>query len=187
MWPWEIIAVASSILYLLFAIRQNILCWLWALIGTAIYAVLMYRVNLYMEALLQLFYLGMAVYGWYSWRHGPGPAHELPVNSWPLAFNIVPIGLVLLLTVISGYGMATHTDAAFPYLDSFTTWGGVVATWMVARKILQNWHYWFVIDTVSIFLYANRGLWLTVVLFMLYLVLVVAGLRSWRRSFNESE
>lgn len=185
MWPWEFIAVISLVLYLILAIRQNTLCWLAALVGTCIYAVLMYQVNLYMEAVLQVFYVGMAVYGWYSWRHGPGRDHELPVTNWPLAFNLVPVTLILLLTICSGYFLEANTDAAFPYLDSFTTWGGIIATWMVARKILQNWHYWFVIDAVSVFLYGSRGLWLTVILFLLYLVLVIFGLRSWKRNWSE--
>jgi nicotinamide mononucleotide transporter len=185
MWPWEAVAVFFLIAYLLLAIRQNILCWVAAFIGTAIYAVLMYRVNLYMESALQLFYIAMAVYGWYSWRHGPGSSHELPVTDWPLAFNLLPITVIAVLSVTSGFLLSANTDAAFPYIDSFTTWGGVVTTWMVARKILQNWYYWLVIDAVSIFLYASRGLWLTVILFMLYVVLVFFGLKAWKRSLSE--
>ncbi|MEJ2176477.1 MAG: nicotinamide riboside transporter PnuC [Gammaproteobacteria bacterium] len=185
MWPWEAIAMFFLVAYLLLAIRQNILCWVAALIGTAIYAVLMYRVNLYMESALQLFYIAMAVYGWYSWRHGPGPSDELLITDWPVAFNLLPITLIAVLSVISGFLLSASTDAAFPYIDSFTTWGGVVTTWMVARKILQNWYYWLVIDVVSIFLYASRGLWLTVILFMLYVVLVFFGLKAWKRSLSE--
>jgi nicotinamide mononucleotide transporter len=71
-----------------------------------------------------------------------------------------------------------------PYLDSFTTWGAIVTTWMVARKIIQNWHYWFIIDSVSVYLYVSRGLWLTSLLFVLYLVLIVIGYREWRKSMD---
>jgi nicotinamide mononucleotide transporter len=71
-----------------------------------------------------------------------------------------------------------------PYLDSFTTWGAIVTTWMVARKIIQNWHYWFIIDSVSVYLYTSRGLWLTALLFVLYLVLIVIGYREWRKSME---
>jgi len=185
MWPWEMIAVILAIVYLLLAIRQNILCWAAAIISTAIYLVLMFRVGLYMESALQLFYIAMAIYGWYSWRHGQGSgsgsAHELQVTSWPLAFNILPVLLIAFATVVSGFVLRAYTNAAMPYMDSFTTWGAIVSTWMVARKIIQNWHYWFVIDTVSIYLYASRGLWLTVLLFALYLVLIVIGLKEWRK------
>jgi nicotinamide mononucleotide transporter len=185
MWPWEGIAVVSLLAYLVLAIRQNALCWPAAIIGTAIYVVLMFQVGLYMESALQLFYIGMAIYGWYSWRHGSGPNNQLQITSWPLAFNILPIVAIFTLTLVSGYLLAAFTNAAMPYLDSFTTWAAVITTWMVARKILQNWHYWFVIDSVSVYLYVSRGLWLTALLFVLYLVLIVVGYRAWLQSARE--
>jgi nicotinamide mononucleotide transporter len=182
MWPWEAIAVLLAIAYLVLAIRQNILCWAAALASTSIYLVLMLQVGLYMESALQLFYMAMAVYGWYAWRQGPEPGQELPVTSWPPAFNLPPLLLIALLTLISGYLLDRNTAAALPYLDSFTTWGAVISTWMVARKIIQNWHYWFVIDSVSVYLYMSRGLWLTALLFLLYLVLIIIGYRAWLAS-----
>lgn len=184
MWPWEAMAVVLLVVYLLFAIRQNILCWVAAIAGTSIYVVLMFRVGLYMESALQLFYIAMAAYGWYSWRHGPASDHSLPVTSWPLIYNLLPVALICLLSLCSGYLFATYTSAALPYIDSFTTWGSIFATWMVARKILQNWVYWFVIDFVSVYLYVSRGLWLTAILFLVYLVLIIFGYRAWRASLR---
>jgi nicotinamide mononucleotide transporter len=185
MWPWEAIAVVSLLAYLVLAIRQNALCWPAAIIGTAIYVVLMFQVGLYMESALQLFYIGMAIYGWYTWRHGSGPNKQLLITIWSLAFNILPIAVIFILTLASGYLLATFTNAAMPYLDSFTTWAAVITTWMVARKILQNWHYWFVIDSVSVYLYVSRGLWLTAMLFVLYLILILIGYRAWLQSARE--
>jgi nicotinamide mononucleotide transporter len=182
--PWEGLAVMLAIAYLLLAIRENRACWIAAIFSTSIYIVLMYNVGLYMESALQLFYIGMAVYGWYSWRGGGDHHQRLRVSDWPLARNILPVCLILLATVISGYALTRYTDAAMPYLDSFTTWGAIVTTWMVARKILQNWHYWFVIDSISVYLYVSRGLYLTAALFVLYLVLIVVGYRAWRKSLD---
>jgi nicotinamide mononucleotide transporter len=187
MWPWEAVAVVSLIAYLILAIYENRACWLAAVIGTSIYVVLMYQVGLYMESLLQVFYLGMAIYGWYSWSHGPEPDHSLLVTDWPLAFNLLPVTLITCLSMLSGFVLSGYTDAALPYVDSFTTWGGIITTWMVAKKILQNWHYWFVIDAVSIYLYSSRGLWLTVLLFVIYLVLVIVGYRAWHKSMRTSD
>ena len=181
LWPWEAVAVVLAIIYLLLAIRQNILCWVAAFASATIYLVLMFRVGLYMESGLQLFYMAMALYGWYSWRHGSGVREQLRVSSWPLAFNIPPLLLIGFATFVSGFVLQSYSNAAMPYIDSFTSWGAIVSTWMVARKIIQNWHYWFVIDSVSIYLYASRGLWLTVLLFALYLVLIVIGFREWRK------
>ena len=76
------------------------------------------------------------------------------------------------------------TDAALPYLDSFTTWGSLVTTWMVARKVLENWLYWLVIDSVSIYLYIDRELYLTALLFAAYVVIVIIGYVKWSQRYR---
>jgi nicotinamide mononucleotide transporter len=93
---------------------------------------------------------------------------------------------VLLLVIVSGELLTRYSNAALPFLDSLTTWGAVVATFMVTRKILENWIYWFVIDAVSIALYISRDLFFTAALFTAYLVMIVIGYRSWRASMMES-
>jgi nicotinamide mononucleotide transporter len=182
---WEIVAVVLAVAYLVLAIRQNIWCWAAAFASTSIYLVLMYQASLLMESALQVFYLGMAVYGWYQWRHGPESDHSLPVSRWRPARHAGVIVAVLIATLISGRLLSEYSTAALPYIDSFTTWGAIVATFMVARKILENWLYWFVIDSVSIYLYVNRELYLTALLFAGYLVLIVIGYLSWRRDMQE--
>jgi nicotinamide mononucleotide transporter len=184
--PWEVVAVVLAIAYLVLAIRENIACWIAAIFSTSIYIVLMFQAGLYMESALQFFYIGMAVYGWRTWRCG-GDGHKLLISSWPLKRHFVPLSLILVATIATGYLLGRFTDAALPYLDSFTTWGAIVTTWMVARKILQNWHYWFVIDSVSIYLYVSRGLYLTAALFVLYLVLIVIGYREWSKNLGKSD
>ncbi len=181
---WEVTAVVLALAYLVLAIRENIACWFAAILSTSIYIVLMYQAGLYMESVLQVFYIAMAVYGWFSWKQGGGSDHKLSVSSWPLNRHAAPLVLILLLTLASGFVLSRYSDAAMPYVDSFTTWGAIVTTWMVAKKILQNWHYWFIIDSVSVYLYVSRGLWLTALLFILYLVLIVVGYREWRKSMD---
>jgi len=185
--PWEAVAVMLLIAYLVLAIRQNIWCWAAAFAGTCIYVVLMYEARLYMESALQVFYLGMAIYGWYRWRHGPGPDNELPITSWDGTLHLRAVAMVAVLTALSGTLLDRYSDAALPYLDSFTTWGAVITTWMVARKVLENWLYWFVIDGVSIYLYVSRELYLTALLFAVYLVLVVVGYLAWRRDYRRGD
>lgn len=181
----EVLAVVLAVLYLLLAIRQNIWCWAAAAVSTALYLVIMYRAGLYMESALQVFYLAMAAYGWYEWRYG-GAAHTgLKVSTWPWRAHLLAVGGVLLLVLLSGGLLSRYTEAALPFADSFTTWGAVVATFMVARKILENWLYWFVIDAVSIGLYIDRGLYFTAALFGVYLVMIVFGYRAWRASMRE--
>jgi nicotinamide mononucleotide transporter len=182
---WEVLAVLLLVAYLLLAIRQNSLCWPAAIAGSAIYVFLMYGAGLYMESALQVFYIAMAVYGWWSWQHGWAENHELPVMNWPLAFHFPVLLLIAVLTCCSGYLLSHYSDAAFPYIDSFTTWAAIITTWMVARKILQNWHYWLVIDSISVYLYMSRGLYLTALLFCVYLVLIVIGYRTWKHSMAD--
>jgi nicotinamide mononucleotide transporter len=124
----------------------------------------------------------MAFYGWHHWKKGTDHGRSLPVINWPMAFHLLPLLMIAILTVLSGFLLSEYSDAALPYLDSFTTWGAIFATWMVAHKVLQNWHYWFVIDALSVFIYISRGLWLTALLYLLYLLLIVAGFRVWRTS-----
>lgn len=179
---WEALAVVLAVAYLLLAIRQNIWCWAAAAVSTTLYLFIMFDSKLYMQSLLQLYYLAMAAYGWYNWRRPQTVGGELPVTVWPLRYHAIAIGAVLLLALVSAGLLQRYSDGALPYLDAFTAWGAVVTTFMVARKILENWLYWFVIDTVSIGLYLDRELYLTAALFAIYLVLVVVGYRSWRAS-----
>jgi nicotinamide mononucleotide transporter len=184
---WEVLAVVLAVVYLVLAIRQNIWCWAAAAISTLLYLYIMFEARLYMESVLQLFYLAMAAYGWRQWRRGGEGGTELAVSTWPWRAHVVAVASVLLLVVISGELLTRHSDAALPFLDSLTTWGAVVATFMVARKILENWIYWFVIDAVSIVLYLNRDLYFTAALFGGYLVMIVVGYRSWRASMLEEQ
>jgi nicotinamide mononucleotide transporter len=184
---WELPAVALAVAYLVLAIRQNIWCWAAAAVSTLLFLYVMYRAGLYMQSALQLFYLAMAAYGWQQWRRGGPDGSALAVSTWPLRNHLVAIGGVLLLTAISGGLLTRFAASALPFLDALTTWGAVVTTFMVARKVLENWIYWFVIDMVSIGLYLARELYFTAALFAIYLVMVVIGYRSWRASMREGQ
>lgn len=177
----ESAAVVLAIAYLLLAIRQNIWCWAAALASTAIYLYVFFDARLYMESALQVFYFAMALYGWHQWRRGGNEGGALRVQRWAVRHHLGAIAGILMLSLASGYLLERYTEAALPFLDSVTTWGGIVATYMVARKVLENWHYWFVIDAISIGLYLERGLQQTAALFALYLVLIVFGYFAWRK------
>lgn len=175
-----------AVVYLVLAIRQNIWCWAAAAGSTLIYLFVMYGAGLYMESGLQLFYLAMAAYGWWQWRGG-GTENELPVSNWPLRYHVMALLTIAALVGASGYLLQSFTQAALPFWDSLTTWGAVVATYMVTRKILENWIYWFVIDGISVGLYTARGLNLTALLFVAYLVMIVIGYKSWRASMQQNQ
>jgi len=182
----ETIAVVLAVLYLVLAIQQNIWCWLCAGVSTAIFVYLFFDVRLYMEAVLNIFYFVMAIYGWYSWYFGRSGGHDLLVVSWSPKSHMRAIAAVVVLSLASGYLLDTYTLAAFPYVDSLTSWGAVWATYLVARKVLENWWYWLVIDTTMIYVFWVKDLELTAVLYVIYLVMIPIGLISWTRSWRDA-
>ncbi|MBM96051.1 MAG: nicotinamide mononucleotide transporter [Oceanospirillaceae bacterium] len=185
----EVVAVALGLAYLVLAMRQNSWCWYAAFGSTAIYIWLFWSVSLPMESALNVYYLAMAVYGWWVWRHGNTDVanqktSELPIQSWGMQNHLLAIGGVTVLTLVSGYLLSSFTDAARPYVDSFTTWGAVITTWMVARKVLENWLYWIVVDSVAAWLFFDRELYLTSLLMVIYVGMVVAGWFRWRAAYS---
>ena len=182
----ENLAVFLAIAYLFLAIRQNILCWLCAASSSLIYIALFFNVKLYMESILNIFYFCMAIYGWLSWRSSKKNS-SLGVISWDLRVHLRSIFLISMLSIASGYFLYRHTDAAFPYIDSLTTFFSIWATFLVAKKVLENWWYWLIIDIASIAIYWERGLSSTSLLFLLYVVMIPFGIYSWRLSYKESQ
>ena len=172
-------AVILAVLYLLLAVRQHILCWLCWIISSCLYLYVMYEAGLYMESMLQIFYIIMGFYGWSQWNKSVDQA-SFQVNRWSPLNHLIAIAVVLMLTFASGQVLELYTEAAMPFIDALTTWGAVVTTYMVAKKLLENWIYWFVIDSISIYLFVSRELYFTAFLFLVYLFIIVIGYRSWR-------
>lgn len=182
----EVLAVALALAYLVLAIRENRWCWPAGIASAALYLVVFYRAGLYMQAALQVFYAAMGVYGWWAWRPAAAGAGVV-IHRWPLARHVAAIAGVAVLGLATGYGLErAGTDAAAPYTDSLLTYGAILTTWMVARKLLENWLYWFVIDAVTLALMLQQGLLPTAALFAVYLVLVVVGWREWLRAWQRS-
>jgi nicotinamide mononucleotide transporter len=177
----ELVAAALAVAYLLLAIRQRIECWAAAFVSSCLYVWVLFTARLYMESLLNAFYAAMAVYGFWQWRRG-GEGTALAVSRWPLLRHAAGVLGVLCLSAISSYFLGRFTPAAWPLMDSMVAWSSVFATFLVTRKVYENWHWWLVIDSVSLCLYFSRHLYLTVLLFAAYLVLIVIGMRQWRRT-----
>ena len=179
----ETLAVALGISYLLLAMRENSLCWYCAFFSTAIYVYIFGDVSLYMESALNVYYMGMAIYGWLQWQKGGANHSGVEIVRWTAKHHIICVLVILIASVISGYLLSVNTDARLPYLDSFTTWASVLTTVMVAGKVLENWLYWIVINSVSIYLYIDRDLDQTAAMFTLYLMLSVLGYVAWKKNY----
>tara|TARA_B100000941_G_scaffold6919_1_gene4403 strand:- start:4505 stop:5098 length:594 start_codon:yes stop_codon:yes gene_type:complete len=184
---FEIVAALLAITYLLLAMLQDIRCWVAWIISSLMYLFVMYSASLYMEALLQIFYIFIGFYGLYQWRYKSDLNEPLKITAWSVKNHSIVIGILIFLTFVSGYILTIYTAAASPFIDAFTTWGAIAASYLVAKKVLENWFYWFVIDLVSVFLFTSRELYPTAFLFVVYLVLVVFGYSTWRKSWQHAD
>jgi len=176
----ELAAVVLALGYVVLAIKRSLWCWLCAFVSTAIYVALMFQARLYMETALQLFYLAMAVYGYIAWRRGSS-AGEVTLTHLSLRVH----GLVLLgiaaIGCVNGFILSRTTNAAWPYVDALITWSSVATTWMVTRRVIENWVYWIAIDAVSAYIYFRQDLKATGVLFVLYTFIAMYGCYVWLR------
>lgn len=182
----EALAVLFAVIYLLLAVKQDVKCWFAAIISSTLYFFIMYKAGLYMEAWLQIFYIVMAFYGIQQWTVTNNNQSKFIVRSWRWNTHFWVIAIIIILAIITGLLLEKFTNAALPFLDGLTTWGAIITTYMVAKRLLENWIYWFVIDMISIYLFLSRGLFLTAILFCIYLVIIFFGYRSWIKIRDEN-
>ncbi len=178
--PAEIAAVACGFAYILLAIRQQRACWIAGGVSSALYAFVFLDTGLPMQAILQLVYIALAFYGWYSWQRDAG--HLSAPRRLPARGHLVALGSVLLATAASAPLAARYALATAPIADSLGTWASLFATWLLARRYADNWAWWIVIDTGLAALFLRQGLAMTAALYLAYAALAWAGWRSWRRS-----
>ncbi|GEK09790.1 nicotinamide riboside transporter PnuC [Pseudoalteromonas peptidolytica] len=183
---WEYIAVVLAVAYLLLAIKENIWCWPVAFINTFIYTVLYWNGALVMESLLHFYYMVMAVVGWWMWRQGNKNAPSR-ITSWSMSKHLSVIAVTAIVSVVLGYVTKHYMSADLAYLDSFTTCFAVVTTYLVAKKVLENWLYWVVIDAASIYLYYLKGFYPTLVLFIFYTLMACWGYKRWYEEYEAKQ
>ena len=175
----EWVAAGLALGYLLLAIRQSPWCWAFAIASAALYLVVFARAGLVMQAALQVFYVGMAVYGWRAWR-GSGSTAPVAISRWTARRHLLAWIAVGAFALVNGAIVGrTSGGSVVPYVDAAIAWGSVLTTWMVARKVLENWLYWIVLDFAAAVLAAWQGLAATSLLFLLYTALAVQGHRQW--------
>ncbi|MDP7593469.1 MAG: nicotinamide riboside transporter PnuC [Litorilituus sp.] len=190
--PWlELMAMLLALAYVVLAANGSLWCWPAAFISTALYTIIFYDVLLLMDSALNLYYLVMAFYGYWIWQKKHPQVNyqktSLEVISLP-ANKHLKIGITLAaISLVLGYVMANYTPAAFPYLDTFTTVFAIFATYLVTQKVLENWLYWLVIDTVSIYLYLEKGLFPTAALFVIYIIIASYGYVKWYGFYKNNQ
>jgi nicotinamide mononucleotide transporter len=181
----ELVAVLLGVVYLVLAVKRSRWCWVAGGISSAIVIWLSAQRALPMQAWLNVYYVGVSVYGFWRWSDANIPRPV--VTLLPLRWHVIGALSVVLISVLTAQYLVRETQAAWPYLDSLTTWGSLFTTWLTARVKLENWAYWFLIDAVEAFLFLEQKLYLLGLMTAATLVVIIFGQRSWWRSWREQQ
>jgi nicotinamide mononucleotide transporter len=184
----EYFIFTTGLLYVIYAARNSWICWIWGLFNAASWMIgAFFQYQLYIDGFLQIYYLAMSVWGLWLWSKGGASRTGLPITVRPMKFHLSWIGLGLISTLAVGYVFEMYTDTAAPYPDAFTTVFSLLTTYLVVKRILENWIYWIVIDLVYIALYFSRGGYLLSLLFVIFCVVAITGFLKWRREYYRNE
>ena len=182
----ELAGAIAGIAYIGFSIRQSVLTWPVGLGTSLLYIVVFYKAQFYADMGLQFYYVFISIYGWYLWVKGNPSGHKTPVavsrTGKQMALVLVAVTLVLFAGI--AYILIHYTDSPVPWMDSATTALSIVATWMLARKLIGHWLIWIFVDLFSAGLYIYKGLWPTTVLFLIYTLMAIAGYRQWSKELK---
>ncbi|MCX6257198.1 MAG: nicotinamide riboside transporter PnuC [Bacteroidia bacterium] len=185
----EISGTITGLVYLYFSIRQNILLWLFGILNAGLYIYVFFSSRLYADMSLQVYYLVVSLYGWYHWVFGSknNDTHELPVSRliWKQAVILFFIFIILFISLY--FILKKYTDSPVPTGDSFATALSIVATWMLARKILEHWLVWIVVDAFCMGLFYYKDLYPTVFLYFVFTVMAFTGYFQWKKTISSYE
>ncbi len=183
----ELLGSIFGLLYILFSIKQNIWCWPIGFITSALYIYVFFISKFYADMGLQVYYLVISLYGWYHWMFG---AKNKKQDDLKITKTGLRVGIILFLAnavtfIFIAYILVNFTDSEIPYWDAFTTSASFVATWMLARKMIEHWIIWIIVDLVSLGLYIYKGLYPTVILFAVYTILALLGYLEWKKAIKK--
>lgn len=178
----EIVAFVLAILMVVCNMRVNPVAWPLAIASSLLYFLLFWNSKLYGEAGLQVFFVVVASWGWWQWLRGTqDDGKPLQVRSLAPSARWGLLAALAVAWPLTGLFLARTTDTDVPWWDAFPTAASLLGQWLLGRKYVENWTAWLVVNAVSVALFAYKGLWLTVVLYAIFIVMSVAGLRAWRR------
>jgi len=182
----ELLGAILGITYIFFSIRQNILTWPVGLLSSILYVWVFLVSKLYADMGLQLYYVVISIYGWYEWLHGSRSAKPevLKVSRLSLKLGLVLTAVSIFIFLLIWYILNDYTDSPVPMADALATSLSIVATWMLARKILEHWLVWIFVDTFSIGLFWYKDLLPTVILFVVYTVMAIVGFIEWKKELS---
>jgi len=184
---FELFAAALGFVAIYLQIKQNVWYWMVSIVMVSMYIYIYIDAKLYADMSLQVYYLVISFYGWYMWLFGKTVDHHktaLPVSKTPqkqgYLLGIISIALFFLIA----WFLIQFTNSDLPYWDSFTTSLSFVATWMLARKKIENWLIWIIVDAVSVGIYIYKALYPTAVLFLFLTILAWVGYKQWQKDLQ---
>ncbi|MFA9216304.1 MAG: nicotinamide riboside transporter PnuC [Sphingomonadaceae bacterium] len=180
----EIGANAVMTVSIVLAGRNNVHSWWLGVLGCSMFAALFYSVNLYADVALQLFFIITCLIGWHQWRRGRGGS--LPIARARLAALVVMVAIALLATLAYGLLLQTYTNAYAPFIDSAVLAFSIVAQLLLMGRRVESWPFWLLVNTISVPLYASRGLHLTALLYAAYWVNALVSWYYWRRQMQRA-
>lgn len=183
----EIISTIAGMVGVLYQIRRSVLCFPLGLVWAGTSIIIFYNYQLYSDMLLGWFYVGLMVFGWWSWLRGGEDGTELSVGRLTRKELFIAIGVGIGASALWGFGMDVWTDAAVPYGDALTTWFSLVAQYLLARKLFENWHFWIFVNALAICIYIYKGMHLYVTLYSVFLIMAFGGLIEWKRVLRERD
>ena len=184
--PLEIIAAAVGAWSVWLSVRQNILSWPTAIVNVVLYTIVFYEAKLYADMGLQVIYAVLSIYGWYQWLYGGEGHTTLHVSRTRRALAVSLALIAATGSVLLGFLLHRTTDAALPFMDSALTSASLVAQWMMTKKLLENWAVWISVDVLYVGMFIYKGLYVTAVLYAVFLCLAVKGWIDWRDSMRSS-
>ncbi len=191
-WVWsnkvELFGALLGLAYIFFSIRRHILTWPVGLITSVLYIIVFFRSGFYADMGLQVYYVFISIYGWYIWAKGNNSSNQdkIPVRHCKRKLWIIITIVTIAVYFIILFVLKNYTDSTVPFMDSLTTALSITATWMLARKYIEHWLIWIFVDLVSVGLYVYKGLWPTVVLFVVYTVMAAIGFIEWRNNLKNN-
>jgi nicotinamide mononucleotide transporter len=181
--PLEISGFIFGIAGVYLTLKEHIWCFPVGLLNVIISLFLFYEQQLYADALQQIVYILLLSYGWHEWLNGKRD-EGLPVTTVSLRLWAGVILTFAGATLVLGYILQEYTNASFPWLDSGASSASFIAQWMIARKKIENWLIWMLVNIVYIGIYINKNLILYALLFGLYFILSIWGYREWRKQLT---
>jgi nicotinamide mononucleotide transporter len=186
---FEWLATISGFLYIYYTIREDTRLWIYGIVSSALFAWVFFKSLIYANSILYIYYVIIGFYGWYAWSRSEkekDDAAKLTIHRSSVKMLIVYIAVSVILAIPIYYILRKFSDSDAPLIDAVLTTGGMVATWMLTQKLIEQWIFWIIIDLIWCGLMIFKGMYPTLLLFVAYTILALKGYLEWKKELAKS-